>query len=154
MPQILPRAAVIAMTLALSPVPLAAASSVHHRHSDRSASLDWRDLDRHPLIAAARADMGARNFTGLNAAWCAAALRIWLRRGGYSAPRSNRAIDFKSYGRSAGPRAGMIAVLRHHVGIVVGFAHRRLVLISGNHGHRVGLGTYDIHRIVAFREPV
>lgn len=56
--------------------------------------------------------------------------------------------------RCIGTRIGSIAVLRHHVGIVVGRTARGPVLLSGNHSRRVGVGVYSARRILAYREPV
>ncbi len=121
------------------------------------------------LIGVARQYLGRGNFTGFHEAWCADALRAWLRRGGYSIRGTDhRAISFARYGRQTGPHVGAIAVLRHHVGIVAGFAPcasgRRtperapnacsVILLSGNHGHRVALGGYAARRIIAFRDPI
>lgn len=108
------------------------------------------------LIAVAKRYLGSRNFTRLRGPWCAAALRAWLARSGHSTRGTdNRAISFARYGRPAGgPRIGSIAVMRHHVGIVIGHSRRGPVLLSGNHGHRVGVGVYSRYRILAYREPV
>lgn len=111
-------------------------------------------LELHPLVAVARRYVGSRNFTGVRAAWCAAALRNWLAGAGYSAPRSNRAIDFARYGRPTSPRVGAIMVARHHVGIVVGMSARGPVILSGNWGRRVGIGTFAGRRVLSYREPV
>jgi uncharacterized protein (TIGR02594 family) len=107
-----------------------------------------------PLLAVARRYLGRGNFTGYREAWCADAVNVWLRRAGLQPQRSHRAVDFARYGRAARPHVGAIAVLRHHVGIVAGFSRGRVILLSGNHGHRVGLGAYAAHRIIAFRDPV
>lgn len=106
-----------------------------------------------PLVDVAQRYLGARNFTGLRAPWCTAALRIWLARAGYRAPRSNRAVDFAQYGRPARPQVRAIAVMRHHVGIVIGFSRHGPILLSGNHRHRVGVGVYPARRIIAYRVP-
>lgn len=116
--------------------------------------LAGRPLELHPLVAVAKRYVGSRNFTGVRAAWCAAALRNWLAGAGYSAPRSNRAIDFAHYGRPSPPRVGAIMVARHHVGVVVGLSARGPVILSGNWSRRVGIGTYAARRVIAYREPV
>jgi hypothetical protein len=127
-----------------------AASRFAHRFSHRYAS----QAIASPLLQAAQPYLGLGNFTGLRAPWCAAALRIWLARAGYHAPRSNRAIDFARYGRAARPFVGAVAVLRHHVGIVIGFSRRGPILLSGNHNHRVGVGAYSARRVIAYRAPI
>lgn len=107
------------------------------------------------LIGVARRYLGRGNFTGYREAWCADALRAWLRQSGHSlAGTDHRAISFARYGRPSGPHVGAVAVLRHHVGIVAGLTRRGVILLSGNHSHRVAYGVYPLRRIVAFREPV
>lgn len=107
------------------------------------------------LLAVAQRYIGSRRFTAHARAWCADALNAWLRQAGYRGTGDGRAISFARYGRPAGgPRIGSIAVLRHHVGIVIGRTARGPVLLSGNHGHRVGVGVYSGRRVLAYREPV
>lgn len=106
------------------------------------------------LVAVAQRYIGSRRFTPYARAWCADALNAWLRQAGYRGTGDGRAISFARYGRPSGPRIGAIAVMRHHVGIVVGRDARGIVLLSGNHARRVGIGVYASHRIIAFREPV
>jgi len=118
-----------------------------------AAPLDIRTPSH--LVAVAQRYIGARRFTAHARAWCADALNVWLRQAGYRGTGDGRAISFARYGRAAGgPRIGSIAVLRHHVGIVVGRTARGPVLLSGNHARRVGVGVYSAHRILAYREPV
>jgi len=106
------------------------------------------------LLSVAQRDLGRGNFTGINAAWCAAALGRWLHEAGYSRLASLRAVDYRRYGRATSAHVGAIAVLAHHVGIVAGFSPNGVVLLSGNHRRRVGLGVYSAWRILAFREAV
>jgi uncharacterized protein (TIGR02594 family) len=106
------------------------------------------------LVREAERYLGARNFTGSRRAWCADALNVWLKRTGHSTSGSGRAIDFAHYGRRlSGPRVGAIAVMRHHVGIVVGMQGGNPVLVSGNHGRHVGVGMYSGRRIITYRSP-
>jgi uncharacterized protein (TIGR02594 family) len=107
-----------------------------------------------PLLAAASRFLGGGNFTHFRGPWCAAAVGRWLSIAGYRRLRSLRAIDYARYGRRSGPRPGALAVMRHHVGIVVGVSRRGVLLLSGNHRHRVSLGVYPRRRIVAYRSPV
>ena len=118
------------------------------------ARAEGRPLELHPLLQVASRYEGRRNFTGLNAAWCAAALGRWLQEAGYSRLASYRAADYARYGRPAQPHVGAVAVLSHHVGVVAGFERGKIVLLSGNHRRRVGYGTYAFRRIIAFRDPV
>ena len=107
------------------------------------------------LLNVARSYLGRRNFTGFEEAWCADALRVWLRQSGHSlGGTDHRAISFARYGRPSTPHVGAVAVLRHHVGIVAGFTHGGVILLSGNHRQRVGFGVYSPRRILAFREPI
>lgn len=105
------------------------------------------------LVAVAQRYIGSRRFTPYARAWCADALNAWLRQAGYRGTGDGRAISFARYGRPSGPQIGAIAVMRHHVGIVVGRTPRGVVLLSGNHARRVGVGVYASHRIIAYREP-
>jgi hypothetical protein len=108
-----------------------------------------------PLLNVARGYLGRGNFTGYREAWCADAVRAWLRQSGHSiAGTDHRAISFARYGRPTSPHVGAIAVERHHVGIVAAVTRRGVILLSGNHGHRVALGAYPRRRIIAFRDPI
>lgn len=102
----------------------------------------------HPLVAAALRDLGRGKFTGLPGPWCADATGTWLRRAGFSAPRSRRAVDFARYGRPTQPRPGAIVVSRHHVGVLI----RPGVMVSGNWGGRVRIGVP--RGVIAYRAPV
>lgn len=107
-----------------------------------------------PLLAAASRFLGARNFTHFHGPWCAEAVDRWLGMAGYRRLHSRRAIDFARYGRRTAPRPGALAVMRHHVGIVVRMTARGPLLLSGNHTHRVGLGIYPRRHILAYRSPL
>ena len=40
----------------------------------------------------------------------------------------------------------------HHVGVVTGYdSNGDPIIISGNHGRRVGIGTYARNRVIAYR---
>ena len=113
---------------------------------------DMREPGR--LLVVAESYRGSRRFTARARAWCADALGAWLRMAGFSSTGDGRAISYLHYGRPSGPHVGAIAVLRHHVGIVVGQGAHGPILLSGNHGKRVGVGEYSARRILAYREPV
>ncbi len=106
------------------------------------------------LVSVASRFLGAGNFTHFRGPWCAAAVGKWLALAGYRRLPSLRAIDYRRYGRPSGPVPGAVAVMRHHVGIVVGMTRRGPLILSGNHGHRVGLGVYATRKILAYRSPV
>ena len=103
------------------------------------------------LVRVALRHMGSRNFTGRRGPWCGFAMNAFAREAGMPTIGSGRAIDWRSYGRPTGARAGAIAVFPHHVGIVTGVVGNKVQIISGNHGGRVGLGLYSMSRVVAFR---
>lgn len=103
------------------------------------------------LISVAMSNLGG-NPTGMSHKWCAAALNVWLRRTGHRGSGSNTAISFAHYGHPTGARVGAIAVMPHHVGIVKAVGPGYVTLVSGNHGHRVGVGNYRTSRIIAFRQ--
>lgn len=119
----------------------------------RSAPMRAIEPNGSPLISVAQRYIGSGNFTGLRAPWCMAAMRVWLAQAGYSAPRSNRAIDGLHIGRPSAPHVGAVAVMRHHIGVVVGFSRRGPVILSGNHRHRVGVGVYPARRVISYRTP-
>jgi uncharacterized protein (TIGR02594 family) len=108
------------------------------------------------LIAAMRADLGG-NPTGWRRVWCARYLNMKLRELGLRGTGSNAAKSFLKFPRTS-PHIGAIVVLGRrgggHVGVAVAFdrAHNPIV-ISGNHGHRVGIGAYSRHRVLAYVEP-
>ena len=105
------------------------------------------------LIAQAERYVGDRNPTGFRGAWCGAFMGMVARRSGHAPPPGYlQARSWAHAGRAiAGPAIGAVAVMRHHVGIVVGFSARGPILISGNHGHRVGVGVYSASGIIGYR---
>lgn len=105
------------------------------------------------LLSVAERYVGSRRFTRYARAWCADAMGAWLRQAGYNSTNDGRAISYLHYGRPSSPKVGAIAVLPHHIGIVVGFDRNGVVLLSGNHGHRVAYGSYSARQIIAYREP-
>ncbi|MDE2102520.1 MAG: hypothetical protein KGL39_35060 [Patescibacteria group bacterium] len=133
--------------------PAARARRADHRVWHADAPLDIRTPTQ--LVAVAERYIGSRRFTRFARAWCADAMNAWLEIAGYRGTGDGRAISFAHYGRPAdGPRVGSIAVMRHHVGIVVGRERGGVVLLSGNHNRRVGVGVYSARTIIAYREPV
>lgn len=103
------------------------------------------------LVARASAYLGmnARQVGVRLTLWCSAFIRKLTGATGVD----DRAISWLAKPRTR-PRIGAIAVMRHHVGIVKGFDRRgNPILISGNHGRKVGIGTYSKHRILAYVTP-
>jgi uncharacterized protein (TIGR02594 family) len=113
------------------------------------------------LITEARKYLGT-NPTAMSRRWCARFMNLVLTKAGYAGTGSDAARSFASYGRRVSePRVGAIAVLSRgrnrnlgHVGIVTGIdPHGNPIIISGNHGHRVGEGTYPRNRVIAYVMP-
>jgi len=85
-------------------------------------------------------------------AWCG----WWLRHQlGVANRVFNLAIAWARYGsRASGPAPGVIAVYRHHVGIVVAVpGPGRMVMKSGNDGHAVRTRERSTRGVIAWRWP-
>ena len=111
------------------------------------------------LIGEARKYLGT-NPTHRKRLWCATFMNFVLAKVGFAGTGSDAAKSFASYGeRIHEPKVGAIAVLTRgrrggHVGIVTGFDGRgNPILLSGNHGHRVGYGVYSRNRVIAYVLP-
>jgi uncharacterized protein (TIGR02594 family) len=111
------------------------------------------------VVAEARRWIGT-NPTGRSALWCAHFMNFVLQRSGHSGSGSGLASSFASYGkRISGPQVGAIAVMSRgrrggHVGVVSGIdAQGNPIIISGNHGRRVGESTYSRGRVYAYVMP-
>jgi len=111
------------------------------------------------LVAEARKYMGT-NPTSRKKLWCATFMNMVLHKVGYAGTNSDAARSFAYYGhRISSPQVGAIAVLTRgrtggHVGVVTGVdPHGNPIIISGNHGHRVGEGIYPASRVIAYVMP-
>jgi uncharacterized protein (TIGR02594 family) len=111
------------------------------------------------LVREARKYMGT-NPTARKKLWCATFMNFVLAKAGYAGTNSDAAKSFAYYGhRITSPQVGAIAVLSRgktggHVGVVTGIdANGNPIIISGNHGHRVGEGTYPRSRVIAYVMP-
>jgi uncharacterized protein (TIGR02594 family) len=111
------------------------------------------------LIAEARKYMGT-NPTSRKRLWCATFMNFVLAKAGYAGTGSDAARSFVSYGRRIHePRIGAIAVLTRgkrggHVGIVTGIDKSgNPIILSGNHGRKVGEGVYSRSRVIAYVMP-
>jgi len=111
------------------------------------------------LVNEARRWIGT-NPTGWSHVWCARFMNFVLKRAGYAGTNSDAASSFASYGsRAWGPQVGSIAVMTRgrnggHVGVVAGIADDgSIIVISGNHNKRVGVGHYPASRIYTYRFP-
>jgi uncharacterized protein (TIGR02594 family) len=110
------------------------------------------------LVSTARAYLGT-NPTGRASLWCADFMNMVVQRLGHRGTGSRLAVSFARWGRPA-PRGcvGCVAVLHRrgggHVGVVENYdARGNPVIVSGNHGHRVGEGVYSAGRVIAYRWP-
>jgi uncharacterized protein (TIGR02594 family) len=111
------------------------------------------------LVREARKYMGT-NPTDRKKLWCATFMNFVLAKAGYAGTNSDAAKSFAQYGhRISSPQVGAIAVLSRgkvggHVGVVTGIdPHGNPIIISGNHGHRVGEGIYPSSRVIAYVMP-
>lgn len=108
-------------------------------------------------VALAQRYLGT-NPTRRHRLWCAEFMNMIERKLGRPGTGSAMARSFTGYGhRVSNPRPGDIAVLRRrgggHVGYVMSVNGNKVKLISGNHGRKVGIGTYPRSRVVAFVRP-
>jgi uncharacterized protein (TIGR02594 family) len=117
------------------------------------------NIDRLILVAEMRKYMGT-NPTKRRALWCATFMNMVLNKLCDKGTQSDAARSFVDYGRKIpGPKVGAIAVLTRgpnggHVGVVSGVdKHGNPIIVSGNHGHRVGVGTYPRSRVIAYVLP-
>lgn len=109
-----------------------------------------------PLVARARAYMGqtAADLGLPRSLWCADFMNKITGAG-----TSRRARDYAHYGSPAPAGCvGCVAVLSRgkrgggHVGVVSGYdARGNPIIVSGNHGRRVGEGAYARGRVIAWR---
>jgi uncharacterized protein (TIGR02594 family) len=137
----------------------------HHRFADlrreeRASSIGAAVTEsaKHgsPDVVAVAERYRGTNPTGRSHDWCAEFANLVLERTGHRGSGSALARSFASYGRPApGPVAGAIVVFPHHVGFVMRVeGPGRIRVVSGNHRHRVGEGTYSTRRAIAYRYPV
>ena len=90
------------------------------------------------------------NPTGWSHDWCGRFLAMTLEAAGHSGG-GNLAAGYKDYGLPAKAQVGAIAVMPHHVGLVTAVGPDYVVVLSGNHGHKVGVGRYASNKIIAYR---
>src|SRR5665213_3207192 len=141
--------------------PLAARES----HAARLVSMPIAEAPKRPmfgwpvLVREARRYMGT-NPTRRSRLWCATFMNMVLAKAGYTGTNSDAAKSFASYGhRVSDPEIGAIAVLTRgnnggHVGVVTGVDPQgNPIIISGNHGRRVGEAAYPRSRVIAYVMP-
>lgn len=134
--------------------------SVNAKHVSISALRHRPAFGWPALVTEARKYMGT-NPTKRSKLWCATFMNMVLARVGYPGTGSDAARSFASYGRRIHePKIGAIAVLTRgksggHVGIVTGLdGSGNPIILSGNHGRKVGIGVYPRRRVIAYVMPV
>ena len=134
-----------------------ATKTVSHPHSVRSASHECAPSEAcddvvsggSQLIRLAMEHLGD-NPTGWSHDWCGRFLAMTLEAAGHRGG-GNLAAGYADYGLPAKAQVGAIAVMPHHVGLVTAVGPGYVVLLSGNHGHKVGVGRYASNKIIAYR---
>jgi len=131
----------------------------------RLASTSIGEKPKRPLLGWPVLVSEARKYLGTNPTdrkrlWCATFMNMVLAKVGYAGTNSDAAKSFAFYGRRISePRIGAIAVLSRgkrggHVGVVTGVdKDGNPIIISGNHGHRVGEAIYPRSRVIAYVMP-
>ena len=125
----------------------------HQRHVEPRSSLNFSTpfaFFQQPTQNTQTAHTGSGRPSGCPHAWCG----CWMRmQKGLSDAALNLAANWRHWGHQTSYGCvGCVAVMRHHVGQVQGYdARGNIILLSGNHGHRVGIGTYSRSRIIAYR---
>ena len=127
----------------------------HHRHQrhvepQSSTSFNPFSFFQQPVQTAQVARTGSGRPSGCPHAWCGCYMRMVK---GVADASFNLAANWRHWGSQAHYGCvGCVAVMHHHVGQVQGYDGKgNIILLSGNHGHRVGVGTYSPRRIIAFR---
>ena len=103
------------------------------------------------LVQRALADLGKGNFTGIREAWCATAVSAWLSSIG-KPPLANRmASSGLAYGPHVNPpRAGDLAIMKGHIGIVMEDMGSTIRIVSGNYSHKVSVAVLPRRAFIAF----
>jgi uncharacterized protein (TIGR02594 family) len=110
------------------------------------------------VLAEAMRHLGARNVTGTRGAWCADYASMVLRNTGRRPLANRMASSALAYApRVSDPRPGDLVVVntRHgyaqHVGFFAGWDRGgRVVMVSGNWGHRVSRASLSPRAVAAF----
>ena len=135
----------------------------HHRHHVRASGfLALARFDHGPglpegkrMVMVAERYLGLRHSPdGFRGPWCGSFLGVIASKVGVEKPHDFRlARAWVHAGPRTRPQTGAIFVMPHHVGIIGKVEHGRALVISGNHGHRVGWGWYPLRRAIAFVRP-
>ncbi len=108
-------------------------------------------------ISVAQRYMGG-NPTGRRSQWCADFMNLVEKKVGRDGTGSRSSKSYLGYGKAvSSPKPGDIVVLYRpgggHVGYFMGWKDGQIELISGNHGRKVGVGTYPKSRVLGYRRP-
>jgi len=109
-------------------------------------------------LSIARRYLGG-NPTGQRSRWCADFVNLVEQKAGRDGSGSRAARSYLSYGKKVSkPQPGDIVVLSRvgggHVGYFMGWKDGKIELLSGNHGKKVGIGTYPTSRVLGYRRPL
>ena len=135
--------------------------SHHHSHYSKVVRVPHNKTGRLPPSEEGPIIEKALSFVGTNPTdwshnWCAHFLAWLMPEVAAQLDNPDSALSWAELPHVSA-RVGSIAVLRRsgggHVGIVMGFADGNPILLSGNHSHRVGIGTYPAGRVVAYVTP-
>jgi uncharacterized protein (TIGR02594 family) len=142
-----------------------AARAVREERAARLVSMPISETPKRPLFGWPALVSEARKYLGTNPTarkklWCATFMNLVLAKVGYVGTHSDAAKSFAQYGhRVSDPEVGAIAVLSRgknggHVGVVSGIdKNGNPIIISGNHGQRVGEAVYPRSRVIAYVMP-
>jgi uncharacterized protein (TIGR02594 family) len=143
----------------------AAAKSAREARAARLVSMPIMEEPQRPMLGWPALVSEARKYLGTNPTarsklWCATFMNLVLAKVGYAGTNSDSAKSFTFYGhRVPSPQVGAIAVLTRgnrggHVGVVSGIDKSgNPIIISGNHGNRVGEAVYPRSRVIAYVMP-
>lgn len=147
----------------------AAAAHRHHQHYKHDREYAYRSTAHawgvnwgvnNNIVSVAGRYLGG-NPTGWAHVWCGEFMGIVVRQAGYQPPRGFAlARNWAHFGHEVSPGTpGSIMVMSRgrrggHVGVVLAnLGGGRVMLRSGNHGHRVADGVYPMSRAIAWRAP-
>lgn len=103
------------------------------------------------LVQRALADLGRGKFTPFAGPWCADSISAWLSSIG-KPPLANRmASSGLAYGPHVNsPRAGDLAIMKGHIGIVMEDMGSTIRIVSGNYSHKVSVAVLPRRAFIAF----
>jgi hypothetical protein len=121
-----------------------------HRHHAPTPAATFFGFFGSGSASTVSADQGSGRPAGCPSRWCG----CWLARHlGISDKALDKATAWLKFPRTSA-HAGAVAVMPHHVGVVTNLdANGNPIILSGNHGHRVGTGVYPKGRILAYVQP-